>query len=98
MQIFDEILKQYMQLALKNNIYKTNLQNFNFSHNLIQIKNDDTNKGYIKNFDVSTKTSFDSLPFDNGNSVDIKNFYDKMEFDARRYNRSFDSQIGATIL
>lgn len=97
MQIFDGILKQYVQLALINIQYKRNLQSLDFNKSLPSVEND-------AEF-VTSNTTLNTLPKTteiyynyNKNLNDIKDFYEKMEFDARRYNRNFDSQTGAFLL
>lgn len=97
MQIFDEILKQYMQLVSINSQYKRNLQSLNFNKSLLSVEND----AEI----ITSNTTLDTLPKTteiyynySENLSDIKDFYEKMEFDARRYNRNFDSQTGAFLL
>ena len=90
MQIFDEILKQYMQLVSINSQYKRNLQSLNFNKSLLSVGND---------AEVITLPKTTEIYYNySENLSDIKDFYEKMEFDARRYNRNFDSQTGAFLL
>ena len=97
MQIFDEILEQYMQLAFKNSQYKSNLQSLNFNKSLISAVSDTNVTASAKNLDtLPTATEF--YYNYNENLTDIKDLYEKMEFDARRYNRNFDSQTGAFMI
>lgn len=94
MQIFDEILKQYVQLAAKNTQYKNSLQSLKFndispaSNNLPEVNF----KKQISNFRTKNPTIYNNYSYE---PSDIKDFYEKMEFDAIRYNRNLDSQTGA---
>lgn len=93
MQIFDEILEQYMQLSSKNSQYKSNLQNLNINKILPSTSISANVNATVQNFDTLSQ---DSEVYNNysENLSSIKNFYEEMEFDARRYNRNFDSQTG----
>lgn len=97
MQIFDEILEQYMQLAFKNSQYKSNLQSLNFNKSLISAGSDTNVTASAKNLDTLPTASEVYYNY-NENLTDIKDLYEKMEFDARRYNRNFDSQTGAFMI
>lgn len=97
MQIFDEILEQYMQLAFKNSQYKSNLQSLNSNKNLISAGSDTNITTSAKNLDA-LPTATEVYYNYNENLADIKDLYEKMEFDARRYNRNFDSQTGAFMI
>ena len=97
MQIFDEILEQYMQLAFKNSQYKSNLQSLNFNKSLISAGRDTNITTSAKNLDT-LPTANEVYYNYNENLSDIKDLYEKMEFDARRYNRNFDSQTGAFMI
>lgn len=97
MQIFDEILKQYMQLASINSQYKRNLQSLNFNKSLLSVENDAEIITSNTTLDTQPKTTEIYYNY-NENLSNIKDFYEKMEFDARRYNRNFDSQTGAFLL
>lgn len=96
MQIFDAILKQYMQLALEANQYKNNLRILNFSQNYVRKSDNNTSISFeaqSHNTIVQRNTSYYSQA-----DSKIKEIYNKMEFDARRYNRNFDIQTGAAVL
>lgn len=96
MQIFDAILKQYMQLALEANQYKNNLRILNFSQNYARKSDNNTSISFgsqSHNTIVQRNASYYSQVDSN-----IKEIYNKMEFDARRYNRNFDIQTGAAAL
>lgn len=97
MQIFDEILEQYIQLAFKNSQYKSNLQSLNFNKSLISAGSDTNITTSAKNLDT-LPTATEVYYNYNENLTDIKDLYEKMEFDARRYNRNFDSQTGAFMI
>lgn len=97
MQIFDEILKQYTQLASINSQYKRNLQSLNFNKSLLSVENDAEIITSNTTLDTLSKTTEIYYNY-NENLSNIKDFYEKMEFDARRYNRNFDSQTGAFLL
>ena len=97
MQIFDEILKQYTQLASINSQYKRNLQSLNFNKSLLSVENDAEIITSNTTLDTQPKTTEIYYNY-NENLSNIKDFYEKMEFDARRYNRNFDSQTGAFLL
>lgn len=93
MRIFDDIFKQYMQLASKHNLYKNNLNSFKPIQKLPVSNNSMEFNIDPKNFNTSIKNS--TVYNYNENIDTFKDFYEKMEFDARRYNRNFDSQTGA---
>ena len=96
MQIFDAILNQYMQLALETNQYKNNLRILNFSQNYVRPSANNTSTIFNTK---SQKTIVQNIIADyNQEDSNIKEIYDKMEFDARRYNRNFDIQTGAAAL
>ena len=97
MQIFDEILKQYMQLVSINSQYKRNLQSLNFNKSLLSVGTDAEIITSNTTLDTQPKTTEIYYNY-NENLSNIKDFYEKMEFDARRYNRNFDSQTGAFLL
>lgn len=97
MQIFDEILEQYIQLAFKNSQYKSNLQSLNFNKSLFSAGSDTNVTVSAKNLDT-LPTANEVYYNYNENLTDIKDLYEKIEFDARRYNRNFDSQTGAFMI
>ena len=92
MAIFDEMFEQYTQLASKTKQYKRNLQilpitkGAPLAKNTTEISSINISKELVQN-------SRSSLPH-NENSTSIRDLYDQMEFDARRYNRNFDAQTG----
>lgn len=93
MAIFDEIFEQHARLASINKQYKRNLQllpitkGAPLSKNVAKISSINTSKELVQN------SSRISMPH-NENSTSIRDLYDQMEFDARRYNRNFDAQTG----
>lgn len=93
MAIFDEIFEQSVQLASKNGQYKRNLQLLPITKWAPLAKN----TAEFDSINISRKlvqnSSSISLPH-NENSTSIRDLYDQMEFDARRYNRNFDAQTG----
>lgn len=97
MQIFDAILKQYMQLAFRNNQYKNNLQNLKLNTNISEKNIDKDVKIDTTNFNTTSKNFITYYDY-NEDLSNIKNIYDEMEFDARRYNRNLDSQTGASLI
>ena len=106
MQIFSEIMNLCVQLAFGGNVYKNNLQNLSFNKNLNSL-NFQKNVSYdqSKILDEPLKKAsmnYKSVSSDGGKyrysgdfSGSFKDFYESLEFDARRYNRNFDSQTGA---
>lgn len=90
MPIFNEIFAQYTQLALKSKQYKQNLKNLSIQKNTpVRLATPDVTPIVSLNEPRNNV----SISY-NEASTNIKDFYDKIEFDARRYNRNFDSQIG----
>ncbi len=89
MRIFDEILKQYMQNSEYSKQYKSDMQNF-FS----SVGKNKSN--YSIEEKINTKEFRTNLVNNKKNYNDeldsIKDFYNKLEMDARRYNRNFDSR------
>ena len=93
MAIFDEIFEKYTQLASRSKQYKRNLQLLpttkwsTLAKNPTEISSIAVSKELVKN------SSSISVPHSE-NSTSIRDLYDQMEFDARRYNRNFDAQTG----
>ena len=93
MAIFDEIFEKYTQLASRNKQYKRNLQilpttkGAPLAKNAAEISSINVSRELVQN------SSSISIPH-NENSTSIRDLYDQMEFDARRYNRNFDAQTG----
>ncbi len=93
MAVFDEIFEQYTQLASRSRQYKRNLQLLPITKGAPLAKNT-TEFGSINlSKELAPNSSSISMPH-NENSTSIRNLYDQMEFDARRYNRNFDAQTG----
>lgn len=97
MQIFDEILKQYMQLALKNGQNEVSLQKLNPNINFFSANNENS-FGITKKIFATPSQNSENYSDYSENLEDIKGFYEKMEFDARRYNRNLDFQTGAFMI
>lgn len=93
MAVFDEIFEQHTQLASRNRQYKRNLQLLPTTKapplpkNIAEFDSINASRELVQN------SSSISMPH-NENSTSIRNLYDQMEFDARRYNRNFDAQTG----
>lgn len=92
-----------MQLSARNSQYKSSLQNFDFSkiqpQSQASLANMDTEPntttfGGVENM-ILTSVGGYSGEFAGEGFSDIKEVYEKMEFDAMRYNRNFDTQTGA---
>lgn len=92
-----------MQLSARNSQYKSSLQNFDFSKiqpqsqassNSVKTGIDRTIIGSVENMIIPGVTRY-SDEFAVEGFSDIKEVYEKMEFDAMRYNRNFDTQTGA---
>ncbi len=103
MQIFEGILRQYAQLSARNSQYKSSIQNFDFSQippqSQTRVANMSTDPDAIP-FSGAEDMTMPSVAGYGGESAgegfsDIKEVYEKMEFDAMRYNRNFDTQTGA---
>lgn len=103
MQIFEGILRQYAQLSARNSRYKSSIQNFDFSQIQPQSRTSVTNMSTdpdATTFSGAENMTMPSVSRYGGESAgegfsDIKEVYEKMEFDAMRYNRNFDTQTGA---
>lgn len=97
--IFDEVLEQYMQLSLQNKQFKNNIQNLaaniKTSPN-INLNNNNTNINIYPNHLDSQPKQYKTIF--KVEHINTKEFLDKLEFDARRYNSNFDSQTGAVLL
>ena len=76
MQIFDEILKQYMQLVSINSQYKRNLQSLNFNKSLLSVENDAEIITSNTTLDTQPKTTEIYYNY-NENLSNIKDFYEK---------------------
>ena len=93
MAVFDEIFEQSAQLASRNKQYKRNLQLLpttkwsTLAKNPTEISSVNVSRELVQN------SSSISMPHSE-NSTSIRDLYDQMEFDARRYNRNFDTQTG----
>ncbi len=97
MEIFNEILEQYMRIGLKNKQYKNNLQSL-FVNNKINGTENELDKNLkSQTINILKETTNEPKEYISG-IIDVKEVYDKLEFDARRYNRNFDSQTGAVLL
>lgn len=92
-----------MQLSARNSQYKSSIQNFDFSkiqpQSQTSLANMDTEPntttfGSVENMILPSVAGYSSEFAGEGFS-DIKEVYEKMEFDAMRYNRNFDTQTGA---
>ncbi len=92
-----------MQLSARNSQYKSSIQNFDFSkiqpQSQASLANMDTEPntttfGGVENM-ILTSVGGYSGEFAGEGLSDIKEVYEKMEFDAMRYNRNFDTQTGA---
>lgn len=92
-----------MQLSARNSQYKSSIQNFDFSkiqpQSRASLANMDTEPntttfGGVENMILPSVAGYSSEFAGEGFS-DIKEVYEKMEFDAMRYNRNFDRQTGA---
>lgn len=103
MQVFEGILRQYAQLSARNSQYKSSIQNFDFSQiqpqSQMSVANMSTDPDATK-FNSVVDMAIPSVTGYGGESAgegfsDIKEVYEKMEFDAMRYNRNFDTQTGA---
>ena len=93
MAIFDEIFEQYTQLASRSRQYKRNLQLLPTTKGAPLTKNTAEFDSIHISRELVQNSSRISLPH-NENSTSIRELYDQMEFDARRYNRNFDAQTG----
>lgn len=93
MSIFDEIFEQSMQLASINKQYKRNLQLLSIGNNVPLAKKSDNVGTIITSKEYNKNSKSNSVVY-RENSIGIKELYDKMEFDARRYNRNLDAQTG----
>lgn len=93
MAIFDEIFEKYTQLASRNKQYKRNLQILPITKGAPLAKNTAEISSVNVSRELVQNSSSISLPH-NENSTSIRDLYDQMEFDARRYNRNFDAQTG----
>lgn len=93
MAIFDEMFEQYTQLASRNKQYKRNLQILPITKGAPLAKNTAEISSVNVSRELVQNSSSISLPH-NENSTSIRDLYDQMEFDARRYNRNFDAQTG----
>ncbi len=93
MAVFDEIFEQYTQLASRNKQYKRNLQLLPITKGAPLAKNITEIDSINISKELAQNNSSISLPHSE-NSTSIRDLYDKMEFDARRYNRNFDAQTG----
>ena len=93
MAVFDEIFEQYTQLASKSRQYKRNLQLLPITKGPSLTKNTAEFDSIHISRELVQNSSRISLPH-NENSTSIRELYDQMEFDARRYNRNFDAQTG----
>lgn len=92
-----------MQLSARNSLYKSSLQNFDFSRFQpqrqangigVDLGTDESTFGGSEKKIFVNPTGY-SGEFASGGLSDIKEVYEKMEFDAMRYNRNFDTQTGA---
>ena len=91
-----------MQLSARNSQYKSSLQNFDFSRiqPQRQASGIDTDLRVDEStFDGGVNKIFASPTgytgeFTSEGLSDIKEVYEKMEFDAMRYNRNFGTQTG----
>ena len=93
MAIFDEIFEKYTQLASRSRQYKRNLQILPITKGAPLAKNTAEISSVNVSRELVQNSSSISLPH-NENSTSIRDLYDKIEFDARRYNRNFDAQTG----
>ena len=93
MAIFDEIFEQSARLASRNKQYKRNLQLLPATKGATLTKNPAEISSIIVSKELVKNSSSISVPHSE-NSTSIRDLYDKMEFDARRYNRNFDAQTG----
>lgn len=93
MAIFDEMFEQYTQLASRNKQYKRNLQILPVTKGAPLAKNTAEISSVNVSRELAQNSSSISIPH-NENSTSIRDLYDQMEFDARRYNRNFDAQTG----
>ena len=93
MAVFDEMFEQYTQLASRNKQYKRNLQILPITKGAPLAKNTAEISSVNVSRELVQNSSSISLPH-NENSTSIRDLYDLMEFDARRYNRNFDAQTG----
>lgn len=103
MQIFEGILRQYAQLSARNSQYKSSIQNFDFSQippqsqtRVASVSTDPDVMPFsgVENMTMPSVAGYGGEFAGEGFS-DIKEVYEKMEFDAMRYNRNFDTQTGA---
>lgn len=93
MAIFDEMFEQYTQLASRNKQYKRNLQLLPITKGAHLTKNTTEISSINVSRELAQNSSRISMPHSE-NSTSIRDLYDQMEFDARRYNRNFDAQTG----
>lgn len=88
-----------MQLSARNSQYKSSIQNFDFRKvqpqsqaslaNMVT-EPDTTTFGSVENMILPSVARY-SGEFAGEGLSDIKEVYEKMEFDAMRYNRNFDT-------
>lgn len=99
-------MRQYVQLSVKNSQYKNSIQNFDFRKvqpqsqaSLASLNTEPNTIAFsgVENLILPNVSRYSSEFVGEGFS-DIKEIYEKMEFDAMRYNRNFDTQTGAEKL
>lgn len=92
-----------MQISARNSQYKSSIQNFDFNKIQPQSQTSVTNMSIdpgampfsgIENMTMPSVSGYGGGSAGEGFS-NIKEVYEKMEFDAMRYNRNFDTQTGA---
>ncbi len=93
MAVFDAIFEQYTQLASRNKQYKRNLQLLPITKGAPFAKNTAEISSINVSRELSQNSNSISVPHSE-NLTSIRELYDQMEFDARRYNRNFDAQTG----
>lgn len=93
MAVFDEIFEQSAQLASRNKQYKRNLQLLPATKGSTLTKNHAESSSMAVSKELVKNSSSITVPHSE-NSTSIRDLYDKIEFDARRYNRNFDAQTG----
>ena len=99
MEIFNEILEQYMKIGFKNKQYKSNMQSLSLfvDKNKTNIESNSDESLILRSNNILKATNDKPEEYVD-KAIDIKEFYSRLEFDARRYNRNFDSQTGAVLL
>ena len=93
-----------MQISARNSLYKSSLLNLDFGPIQPQTPTDGGNAGdtvlpsfFGSTADLSGATAYSGASTGErlDDTSDIKEIYEKMEFDAMRYNRNFDTRTGA---